>query len=194
MDLQPKDPEAATEGKGLYMQNRRTLEFFLIAGFLGLAIPVAILLGVRSGERTAKIAFPNGKPEITEQAAVPVNFKDVVLGSKEAEEKGQALFQANCVACHGTLADGKGPAAMALKPPPRNFLDSAEKWTKGRELSVIFKTVSEGSAGTAMAGFATALSVQERWAIVHYLATLSGLKGQFTPIDEATAAAWRPEQ
>lgn len=189
MDLQPMDPEAATEGKELYMQNRRTLEFFLLAGFLALASPIAVLMGVQSGERTAKIAYPNGKPI----PAPTVDYTSMVIGSKSDEEKGAALYQTNCVACHGTLADGKGPAAAAFKPPPRDFLDPAAKWTKSRELTIMFKTISEGNAGTAMAGFAGVLSVQERWAIVHYLASLPGVSGQYAPIDEALAAAWRPE-
>lgn len=188
MDLRPKDPEAATEGKGLYMQNRRVLEFFLLAGFLGIGAPVAVLMGVGAGDKTAAIAYP--KSEIS---AVPsVDYKSIVMGSPGDEEKGQALFQVNCVACHGAAADGKGPAAPALKPPPRNFQDPAERWTKSRKLPEIYNTISEGSPGTAMIGFSVSLSVQDRWALVHYIASLPGVKGQFPPIDEALAAAWRP--
>jgi hypothetical protein len=44
-----------------------------------------------------------------------------------------------------------------------------------------------------MVGFSNNLSVQDRWALVHYLGTLPGVSGQFKPVDEALAAAWKPE-
>lgn len=32
-----------------------------------------------------------------------------------------ALYQQNCVSCHGPQLDGRGPAALALDPPPTNL-------------------------------------------------------------------------
>ncbi|MDB5104905.1 MAG: High-affinity iron permease [Fibrobacteres bacterium] len=172
------------------MDNRRTMEFFLIAGFLGLAGPICALLGVRDGEHLASVAYPkSGTP-----AGMAIDFKSVVMGSPGDEEKGRTLFQANCVACHGPMADGKGPAAASLTPPPRNFQDAKARWTRGREPQDIYRTLSEGSPGTAMIGFAASLTVQDRWAIVHYLGTLDGVRGLYHPVDEAMASAWRPEK
>jgi mono/diheme cytochrome c family protein len=190
MDLQPKDPRAATDGGDMGMANRRTLEFFFLGAVLGIGMPIAILMGVRSGERTAAVIYPNTEPVVIRE----VDYKSIVMGSPGDEERGRALFQTSCVACHGAMADGKGPAAGALVPPPRNFLDPAAVWSHGRNPLDVYHTISNGSPGTAMVGFSAALSVQDRWAMAHYLSGLPGLKGRFQPIDEAIAASWRPEK
>src|SRR4051794_20546695 len=38
---------------------------------------------------------------------------------------GKLLYDASCTACHGVTGDGKGPAAIALKPKPADFTAAA---------------------------------------------------------------------
>ncbi|MDG1480970.1 MAG: cytochrome c [Myxococcota bacterium] len=64
---------------------------------------------------------------------------------------GKAVYQANCMACHGTSADGNGPAAMALKPAPTDFT-SAAFW-EGKSSGDLKKTIRSGSPGTSMMAF-----------------------------------------
>lgn len=40
-------------------------------------------------------------------------------------DRGRTLYKANCAACHGDGGRGDGPAAGALKPPPRDHTDRA---------------------------------------------------------------------
>ncbi|MEO7427607.1 MAG: cytochrome c [Fibrobacteria bacterium] len=171
------------------MDNKRTLEYFIMGGILAIGAPCALLLGHLSGEATGAIAYPKTQTPVT----MAIDYKPLVLGSADDAESGRRIFQTNCTACHGPNADGKGAAAAALTPPPRDFTDPKARWTRGREPMEIYTTLSEGSPGTAMVGFANSMSIQDRWALVHYLGSLPGVSGQFKPVDEALAAAWKPE-
>lgn len=83
---------------------------------------------------------------------------------------GKVVFAQQCTACHGDAGDGKGPAAAALNPHPRNF-HVADGWKNGRKPSQIFKTLKDGIPGGAMASFGT-LPLDDRWALTHYVASL----------------------
>jgi caa(3)-type oxidase subunit IV len=94
------------------------------------------------------------------------------VSTPELVSKGKELFQAQCTSCHGVEGKGNGPAAAALNPPPRNFT-ADQGWKNGRKVSMVFKTLKEGLAGSSMASYAT-LPVDDRWALVHYVISLGG--------------------
>ncbi len=82
---------------------------------------------------------------------------------------GQALFTTNCASCHGAMADGNGPAAKALLTPPPALVGVA---MRDKAPATLYRVVSVGVAGTPMAGWASSLSPDDRWDIVHYLNSL----------------------
>jgi mono/diheme cytochrome c family protein len=43
------------------------------------------------------------------------------LGSEAQRQSGKALYDKYCVQCHGEKGDGQGPAAIHLRPMPRDF-------------------------------------------------------------------------
>lgn len=86
--------------------------------------------------------------------------------TKELIAKGQAAYQTNCVSCHGEKGDGAGPAGTYLQPPPRNF--GKEPFKLGAKPEEVFKTITEGMAGTTMVGYST-LSEEERWGLTYYV-------------------------
>ncbi|GEM_PF-4310458 len=76
MESQDMERQAATEDRetymgNTYMDNKRTWEFLVLAGLLGIGVPVAILMGVQAGERTAAVLYPHS--ESVELA--PIGFK-----------------------------------------------------------------------------------------------------------------------
>ena len=89
--------------------------------------------------------------------------------SPELIAKGGKTFRTSCASCHGNLGDGKSPVAGTLSPKPRNFVSEAFKF--GNQPEQVFKTISEGSKGTAMPPFAF-LPEGDRWGLVYYVLSL----------------------
>lgn len=92
-------------------------------------------------------------------------------GDTEAITEGQALYQQNCVSCHGTTGQGDGPAASALEPKPVN-------------LGLVQSTVSDGylawriTEGGLMEPFRSVmpawkgiLNEDKTWKVVAYIRT-----------------------
>ena len=92
----------------------------------------------------------------------------------ELEKKGQAIFTSNgCNACHGEKGDGSGPAAAALKPPPRNFTKGDFK--NGNKPQNLFDSITKGIPKSAMSGYAH-IPENDRWALVAFIKSLGPKK------------------
>ena len=156
-------------------------EYAILVLLILIGSPIAWYLGTRDGKELAKNAYDPAAPAAAAAPAEAPETEDedtaeaAPASTPESVTRGAALFQANCVACHGTAADGKGPAAVAFTPPPRNFTDPAAKWTRGRAPEQIFATVTKGVEGTGMAGFAASLTDDQRWDLAHYIGSLPGV-------------------
>lgn len=86
--------------------------------------------------------------------------------------EGEALYRANCAACHGDTGEGNGPAAAGMSPPPANI-----RWVSSRPMAsdaYLMWAISEGGAGlgTAMPAFKGVLRETDRWKIISYLEVL----------------------
>jgi high-affinity iron transporter len=85
----------------------------------------------------------------------------------ELLSQGKKLYEQNCALCHGATGDGKGPAGVALKPPPRTFNIPLNQWTYSKgDLKKVFDVITKGIPNTAMVKW-DQLSEQERWALVY---------------------------
>jgi len=84
--------------------------------------------------------------------------------------RGQQLFVASCVPCHG--ADGSGDPVLraTLKPPPANLLDTAI--TDGLSPYRAFNTATFGIPGTSMPSFQEVLTPTDRWDLAFFAMTL----------------------
>lgn len=84
-------------------------------------------------------------------------------------ENGQRLYSQNCVSCHGSIGDGKGPSAAGLNPQPSALNDPIAMGDKAPIEA--YHTVKFGVEGTSMAPF-LGLSDKELWEVAFYVHTL----------------------
>lgn len=118
----------------------------------------------------------------TENYADPMTFPDPPAWLEDSQqsaqhtERGRALFVANCSACHGQAADGKGPAVAALKDVwgfPGKPSDLRQPHLRcGDRPQDIYRVLATGLNGTPMISFDATLTPEQRWDIIAYLGTL----------------------
>ena len=80
---------------------------------------------------------------------------------------GEKLYGSNCVECHGTQGDGKGPRAYFVFPKPRNFHDPAPRATYSR--SHLFNATAKGVLGTEMPAWDKVFTDQQLADVSEYI-------------------------
>jgi mono/diheme cytochrome c family protein len=108
--------------------------------------------------------------------AVPVTGREIVSQESELSNpiaptaeslsRGKALFEINCLICHGQTSAERGPVGKKLVPPPPG-LD--HDMMKGLSDSTIFKAITFGFG--RMPIFKDKLTPDERWTLVNFLRT-----------------------
>jgi cytochrome c oxidase cbb3-type subunit 2/cytochrome c oxidase cbb3-type subunit I/II len=108
--------------------------------------------------------------------------------------RGKGIYLDRCAGCHGTLGNGKGPAARFLSPPPLPF-DDADDQCCGADTSPgdFYYRILHGWPGTAMENFGDRLSVNDIWRVVLFLKTIPNgtLKPNVTP-EPKDYIVWQP--
>lgn len=84
--------------------------------------------------------------------------------------QGQQVYKANCAVCHGDGGKGDGPGSGGLA---RNLVEG--QWKVGGDSVTLFKTVAGGISGTTMVGFSH-IPVNDRWALVHFIRSITSNK------------------
>ncbi|HET7040144.1 MAG TPA: cytochrome c, partial [Gemmatimonadales bacterium] len=107
---------------------------------------------------------------------------DPLPGGPPSLARGERLYRSTCASCHGPAGAGDGPAAAALDPRPADLTDA--RALSGSSPLDFFRKITVGVSGTAMAGYESRLTLEERWALAAYT---SGLRrtGQ-----RESGAAW----
>ena len=113
-------------------------------------------------ERTVeRPAFTTGKDANgLDLTAIPVPI------TRDLMTLGRKNFEIRCAVCHGLLGDGVSPVAtqMSLRPPPAIL--------RGPNLKAghVYQVITGGYG--LMPGYEYVLTVEERWAVIAYLAAL----------------------
>jgi mono/diheme cytochrome c family protein len=112
----------------------------------------------------------------------PGGFREpLALGGKTVPADvltlGEQAYVQYCRACHGDEGDGKGPAALGLRPPPRDFTQGTFKFgaVQGGELpndDDLERIIRSGLHGTAMLPW-DGVPEHKVQAIIQYIKTFS---------------------
>ncbi len=107
--------------------------------------------------------------------------KSQILGGKRVSARrlnhGRQLFVTYCAACHGLEGDGKGPASVGLRPPPRNFKQGQFKFAAVASGQLpndedLLRIVQKGLHGSAMLPW-NDVPERDLLDIIQYLKSLS---------------------
>lgn len=110
------------------------------------------------------------------------DVKEPWVSTPEILTAGQKIFKQNCAVCHGEKGDLVGGL-----PNARNLVEG--KWKTGAGLIHHFKVLQDGLPGTQMVSFKATLKPNERWAVAHFVESITNNKGSDKPEDIATFAA-----
>lgn len=166
-----------------YLPTNDDLEHTVRGGLAGTAMPVFGNLSdreIRSVVEYLKSFSPrwqnptNYAPALV-LPAPPQWFDDPAVGGTHVQ-RGRALFQAACAACHGTDGSGLDAAAKDLEDvwgQPVTITDLRQSTLRnGRSLDAIFRVLLTGIEGTPMPSFADSLTEEQRWELVAFIARL----------------------
>jgi mono/diheme cytochrome c family protein len=125
--------------------------------------------------------FQNAKPP--EMIPIP---KDPGYNADQVDAARKVYTSIGCAGCHGDEGRGDGPTAPTLKDDWGQQIrpaDLSRPWTfnGGGRREDIFRSISTGLNGTPMAGFASALSEEQRWQLVDFITDLAGGKTEEAP-------------
>ena len=137
--------------------------------------------GTRRFSAVSRLLLERGTPEGVRSAIEELQAHiagltgvapDIFPPETPSVELGRRLFLENCARCHGEKADGRGPDAGSLDPPPSDF--TAATFMAEQTPFDFFHVVSAGRLGAGMPAWGDVLSVQQRWDVVAYLWSVRG--------------------
>ena len=102
-------------------------------------------------------------PRVIDRREARTSLTNPRPASSEVLTEGAELYRIYCVMCHGATGSGDGEVAQYFRRVPDLNAPYIQNYTDGR----LYTVLREG--GFNMPRYAEALSVDERWAVVHYV-------------------------
>lgn len=96
-------------------------------------------------------------------AVAEATLKNPIPWSDAVETEGQALYERNCMHCHGEKGAGDGPVGKVYKGVPNYSSEAYKNMNDGH----IFHVITYGKG--RMWPHASQVNPEERWKIVHYV-------------------------
>ncbi|MDR3575855.1 MAG: copper resistance protein CopC [Anaerolineaceae bacterium] len=123
------------------------------------ALPALILIGI--GVQVYSRPSPAAVTD-------PIN---PILPNAASIAAGKALYQQNCLPCHGVKGNGDGPVGLTLNPRPADLSIHAVPGvhTDGQ----LFNWISNGFPNSPMPAFADKLPALQRWDLVNFIRTFA---------------------
>ena len=102
-------------------------------------------------------------PRIVDRREARTRLINPRPASAEVLQEGAALYRILCVMCHGENGAGDGAVAQYFRRVPDLQTPFIQNYSDGQ----LYTVLREG--GSNMPRYADALSVDERWAVVHFV-------------------------
>ena len=96
--------------------------------------------------------------------------KDPWVSSDLLIARGKKVYAIACAMCHGPDGKGDGLAGENLNPKPRDLVGG--QWKKSGDRLGLFDVITKGLPPSSMAGFMH-LPINDRWALVHFVRSIS---------------------
>jgi mono/diheme cytochrome c family protein len=99
-------------------------------------------------------------PAAVEPTQPPAAEEALFPPERPSAVRGKAIFEANCVTCHGAAGDGSGLSGAA------NFTDV--EFMRQKKPAEFFQAIRDGIEGTAMPAWGETLSEMDIWDVLYY--------------------------
>lgn len=119
----------------------------------------------------------SSSPEDAQRASL--ELKNPTPPSPGSLARGKALYENNCLICHGVTGKGDGPLIPKYPNPPSFTSKNSRNLSEGS----LFHTITVGSG--EMGAYGSQIEPKDRWKLVSYVQTLQGPKSPKTQKEKA---------
>ena len=118
---------------------------------------------------------PNPSSGPAHHRAEAAQMKNPVPADAMSIATGLALYQKQCVGCHGDTGKGDGALGEELNPKPSDLTDG--EWKHGSTDGEIFTVIRDGVRSTGMKAYGRKMTTHQLWDVVNYLRSIGPKTG-----------------